>query len=389
MTIPLFDTTTPLAPLRATIRRAIGEVLDARRASSSVPRSRRSSRSSPPTSACGTRSASPTAPTRSRSRCARSASAPGDEVVVPSFTFYATAEAIPPTGARPVFCDVDPETLQRHAPRRCAPRSRRARRRSSPSTCSATRAAAARSRRSACRCSRTPRRPPGARLGRPPRRRARPTSRRSRSTRPRTSALRRRRRDRDRRRRGRRARARAALPRLARQADTSSYVGYNSRLDELQAAILRVAAAAARRAGATAAARRPRPTRTPGLGEHVRCPAVPDGAEPAWHLYVVTPPARRRRSIAALRERGIQARGYYRTPLHRQPAMAPYAGGRRRCPVTDELGARPPRAPDEPGAVAPRRPARSSPRSPRSPHLHVEGLDRPHQLAPRARDAAR
>ena len=35
---------------------------------------------------------------------------PGDEVVVPSFTFYASAEAVPPTGARPVFCDVDPDT---------------------------------------------------------------------------------------------------------------------------------------------------------------------------------------------------------------------------------------------------------------------------------------
>src|SRR5215831_12283338 len=35
---------------------------------------------------------------------------PGDEVVVPSFTFYASAEAIPPTGARPVFCDIDPAT---------------------------------------------------------------------------------------------------------------------------------------------------------------------------------------------------------------------------------------------------------------------------------------
>ena len=30
---------------------------------------------------------------------------------MPSFTFYASAEAIPPTGARPVFCDVDPETF--------------------------------------------------------------------------------------------------------------------------------------------------------------------------------------------------------------------------------------------------------------------------------------
>jgi dTDP-3-amino-3,4,6-trideoxy-alpha-D-glucose transaminase len=35
---------------------------------------------------------------------------PGDDVVVPSFTFYASAEAIPPTGARPVFCDVDRDT---------------------------------------------------------------------------------------------------------------------------------------------------------------------------------------------------------------------------------------------------------------------------------------
>ena len=36
---------------------------------------------------------------------------PGDEVIVPSFTFYGSAEAIVPTGARPVFCDVDPETM--------------------------------------------------------------------------------------------------------------------------------------------------------------------------------------------------------------------------------------------------------------------------------------
>ena len=35
---------------------------------------------------------------------------PGDEVVVPSFTFYASAEAIVNAGARPVFCDVDPST---------------------------------------------------------------------------------------------------------------------------------------------------------------------------------------------------------------------------------------------------------------------------------------
>jgi dTDP-4-amino-4,6-dideoxygalactose transaminase len=35
----------------------------------------------------------------------------GDEVVCPSFTFYATAEAIVRAGATPVFADIDPATL--------------------------------------------------------------------------------------------------------------------------------------------------------------------------------------------------------------------------------------------------------------------------------------
>jgi dTDP-4-amino-4,6-dideoxygalactose transaminase len=36
---------------------------------------------------------------------------PGDEVIVPAYTFPATANAVALAGARPVLCDVDPETM--------------------------------------------------------------------------------------------------------------------------------------------------------------------------------------------------------------------------------------------------------------------------------------
>src|SRR2546423_12858240 len=39
---------------------------------------------------------------------------PGDEVICPAFTFYATAESIVRRGATPVFADIDPATLNLH-----------------------------------------------------------------------------------------------------------------------------------------------------------------------------------------------------------------------------------------------------------------------------------
>src|SRR5215471_20858031 len=42
--------------------------------------------------------------------------AAGDEVIVPTNSFFATAEAVSNVGARPIFCDVDPLTFHLDAP---------------------------------------------------------------------------------------------------------------------------------------------------------------------------------------------------------------------------------------------------------------------------------
>jgi dTDP-4-amino-4,6-dideoxygalactose transaminase len=116
-----------------------------------------------------------------------------------------------------------------------------------------------------------------------------------------------------------------------------TYVGYNSRLDEIQAAVLRVLLGelegwtAGRRAAARAYAEA-------GLDRHVGLPKMPEGAEPAWHLYVVTHP-RADELIAALARHRIGARNYYRPALHRQPAMAPYAARAGSLPASEELAA--------------------------------------------------
>jgi len=91
---------------------------------------------------------------------------------------------------------------------------------------------------------------------------------------------------------------------------TFTDVGYNSRLDELQAAVLRVLLPelegwTKRRREVAGAYERL------GLSEHVALPRVTEGARHAYHLFVVR----------SDRELPI-GRGYYRTPVHRQPAIA-------------------------------------------------------------------
>ena len=61
---------------------------------------------------------------------------PGDEVVIPGFTFFATGEAVSYTGATPVFADVEEGTFNLDPASLCKSIIARRRRRSSRSTCS-------------------------------------------------------------------------------------------------------------------------------------------------------------------------------------------------------------------------------------------------------------
>ena len=110
MAVALFDTATPLEPLRAELRAAIERVLDVRQLHPRPRGDARSSRSSPATAAPRTRSASPTAPTRSRSRCARWASARATRSSCRRSRSTRPPRRSRRPGATPVFCDIDPET---------------------------------------------------------------------------------------------------------------------------------------------------------------------------------------------------------------------------------------------------------------------------------------
>jgi dTDP-4-amino-4,6-dideoxygalactose transaminase len=100
---------------------------------------------------------------------------------------------------------------------------------------------------------------------------------------------------------------------------TYTEVGWNSRLDALQAGVLRTLLPELD--GWTAARRRAAQMyEDAGLGELVELPQAPPGSDPAWHLYVVRH-ERADELMAGLNEAGIESRAYYRVPVHRQPAM--------------------------------------------------------------------
>ena len=262
----------------------------------------------------------------------------GDDVVVPSFTFYATAEAVAAMGARPVFCDIDPGTFCVDAEtveRALTPNTRAV----IPVHLFGTPAPMPELRELAGQRNllllEDAAQAAGARLD------------------------------------GRCAGAlgdaagfsffpsknlfcfgdggaiatsdaavadRARLLRLhgSRNKDRYEQVGYNSRLDSLQAAVLRVGL---QRLETWTAGRRALwdSYLELGLAELVTVPAPPPGSEPAPHVNVVRSD-RRDELMAALQAAGFESRVLYAEPLHRQPAMRPYAQGLE-LPGTDLVAA--------------------------------------------------
>jgi dTDP-3-amino-3,4,6-trideoxy-alpha-D-glucose transaminase len=322
MGVPLFDTSTPIAGSRDELRAAIDRVLESERyiLGPEVSAFEREF-----AAYCATGHAVGVANGTEAITIALRAMGvgPGDEVVVPSFTFYASAEAIPPTGARPVFCDIDPDSYCLTAETVRAVLSPRTKAVIAvhlfgnvapvaeiealgvPVLEDAAQAAG----------SRGPGGRPGA-LGTagtfsffPSKNLACFGDGGIITTADEQIA----------------ERARTLRFHGSRDKITYEQVGYNSRLDELQAAILRVQlphledfSDGRRRAG--------RHYEEAGLGDLVGLPRPVAGSSPAWHLYVVSHPEVQRLE-AALSAAEIGHKAYYRTPVHRQAAMREWGGG--------------------------------------------------------------
>lgn len=116
-------------------------------------------------------------------------------------------------------------------------------------------------------------------------------------------------------------------------------LGFNSRLDSLQAVVL---SAKLRRLDAWNEARRLAAKRYDALlggVDGVTPPAVADGNEPVWHLYVVQV-EHRDRVLAALHAAGIGAGIHYPVPLHLTGAFACLGHGPGTFPVAERLASR-------------------------------------------------
>src|SRR3954470_8208500 len=110
MAVPLFNTAAPLAPIDAELRAKVNEIIDSKRFifGPEVEAFEREF-----AAYIGTKHAVGVANGTDALLLALRALGVGrgDEVVVPSFTFFASAEPIALLGAIPVWCDVDPTTF--------------------------------------------------------------------------------------------------------------------------------------------------------------------------------------------------------------------------------------------------------------------------------------
>ncbi len=110
-------------------------------------------------------------------------------------------------------------------------------------------------------------------------------------------------------------------------------IGYNSRLDEIQAAVLRIFLA---ELDAWVALRREAAARYADLGLDAVCDLPEDEPGHVYHLFVCRS-LERDRIRAALKDARIGTAAYYTTPLHLQPAFAYLGHGRGALPVTEQL----------------------------------------------------
>jgi dTDP-4-amino-4,6-dideoxygalactose transaminase len=328
MSVPLFDTRTPIEPLRGEIAAKLAEVIDSQRFILGPELDAFESELAAYLGAghvvgVGNGTDAITLALRAMGV------GPDDEVVVPSFTFYASAEAIPLTGARPVFCDIDPETFCVTAETVRAALTPRTKAVvavhlfGNVAPVAEIEALGVPVLEDAAQAlgSRSPEGRPGA-LGTAATLSFFPSKNLGAFgdggavvTRDQEIA----------------DRVRMLRFHGSRDKQTFELIGHNSRLDSLQAAILRVQLphldgwADGRRAAAGH-------YQASGLGELVDLPRR--AGDPAWHLYVVRH-ARSDELALALKAAGIGHKAYYRVPTHLQPAMREYAPDRE-LPGTGE-----------------------------------------------------